>query len=243
MFEWSVYKLEDPRDNRVRYVGFTYNKELRQAAHKRRGLGNGSVEKALWTDELHHAGLEPRFTVIETGVREQEGRAREIYWIEYYLMQGEILFNQIHRGKYLHAPLRCDCCGIAWYGSAYSVRWRDKYKLPESILREIDRGEWKGELPYPKGSYCYVCQEHCEQEKPYAQHYPKVPYDRSVPRWVQQCLENGTMHFGESMYFVLVHGDELQYIRPLYPDEEPQGTCVPYRGWYFPHHSCYGKKQ
>lgn len=88
-----IYRLRDPRNKSVRYIGQTNNFEKRIAAHFADTAISG--EKQAWTRELRSLGLRPEANIIE----DCTGKARiaidraERYWIYTCLEQGERLFN------------------------------------------------------------------------------------------------------------------------------------------------------
>jgi predicted GIY-YIG superfamily endonuclease len=79
-----IYALVDPRNNSVRYVGYTRNalparlsQHLRQAKHR---AGKGySYHTINWVNELVSVGLRPEIVPLETHVT--DWAARERFWI------------------------------------------------------------------------------------------------------------------------------------------------------------------
>lgn len=95
---WYIYALTDPRDDAVRYVGWTLRPKKRliehvyQARHKtnNRYIGN-------WLRQLLALGLRPGMRILETGMGDwQEAEQR---WIAHYRAAGARLTNLSDGGE------------------------------------------------------------------------------------------------------------------------------------------------
>lgn len=92
---WFIYVLIDPRDRRIRYVGWTYNVTDRYKRHLR---DKNKTHKAHWIQLLRTNKLKPLINVIESGEGDNWAE-RETYWIEYYKSQGANLTNMSNGGE------------------------------------------------------------------------------------------------------------------------------------------------
>jgi len=75
-----VYGLADPRNNQIRYIGWTVDLEKRYKGHL---TDNTNTHKVYWIQSLLRDGIEPEMYIIEeipVSLREE----REKYWIEKY---------------------------------------------------------------------------------------------------------------------------------------------------------------
>jgi len=91
----TIYKLIDPRDDTVRYIGKSVNPRMRMYQHL---ALKGRSQKDRWIRELHDLGLKPQIECIET-VHRDEAATRERQWIEYGLNQGWPLTNSTNGGE------------------------------------------------------------------------------------------------------------------------------------------------
>lgn len=92
----SIYRLSDPRDGQVRYIGKSADLSRRMKEHLNRGSG-GNRHKVEWIAGLRAEGLEPTVDVIET-VLEDEAQERERFWIAHYRESGAVLLNAADGG-------------------------------------------------------------------------------------------------------------------------------------------------
>lgn len=60
-----IYALKDPRDDKIRYVGCTWNPTRRLADHVRSAHRNGTPKEA-WLSELGSLGLGPALVILES---------------------------------------------------------------------------------------------------------------------------------------------------------------------------------
>ena len=77
---YANYKLIDPRDNAVRYVGMSKQPQKRLEQHIQRRYGANHD----WIQDVLNAGLEPVLSIIEMIDGQKLARAREKYWIQFH---------------------------------------------------------------------------------------------------------------------------------------------------------------
>ncbi len=77
-----VYKLVDPRDSEVRYIGMTHDPHMRYLHHIQGK--EGTQLKRDWIRELIEAGLKPRMDIIESHEDREVIQQREKHWILTY---------------------------------------------------------------------------------------------------------------------------------------------------------------
>lgn len=97
MTEYTIYRLIDPRDSCVKYVGCTSNLEERLRLHIRHPE---KTAKGKWISELQSEGLNPLAEVIETHADVTIAAEREIHWINQLKENGVSLTNGIINAKY-----------------------------------------------------------------------------------------------------------------------------------------------
>jgi len=97
MSQEYIYTPSDPSDNKVRYVGRTFDPQDRFQCHIYHKSGN--KDKVSWISELRQAGLLPQMEVVEQVSPDANAGKREKYWILHYTEQGEILFNRANTHK------------------------------------------------------------------------------------------------------------------------------------------------
>lgn len=85
-----IYKLVDPRDSLVRYVGKTNNLKRRLWQHYYDNK-EAKTPKRKWIKELLELGLEPVLDICERV--ESAWQEREKFWIKYYKDLGHPLTN------------------------------------------------------------------------------------------------------------------------------------------------------
>jgi hypothetical protein len=89
---YGVYRLRDPRDKVINYVGISKDVARRFRQHCQcYGI---NLELNLWLQELHALGLLPILETIETVKGFRAAQEHERYWIAYYLKQGAPLKNK-----------------------------------------------------------------------------------------------------------------------------------------------------
>lgn len=89
-----IYRLIDPRDQRVRYVGKTETRLSRRlAGHIKQAKDGRGGSSAPWILDLLAQGLRPRIEMIETVPVGNAWPAREKHWIAEYRRQYPDLLN------------------------------------------------------------------------------------------------------------------------------------------------------
>jgi predicted GIY-YIG superfamily endonuclease len=89
---YFIYKLVDPRDDTIGYVGISNNPNARYKQHV--NMQDTNEKKIFWIQQLLQENIQPKMRIIEM-IEEDEGEAynREKYWIQYYLEKGVDLTN------------------------------------------------------------------------------------------------------------------------------------------------------
>jgi hypothetical protein len=87
----SIYALQDPETQEVRYIGQTVSPDLRFRVHMR-GRGE-STAKTAWVRSLLQRDKEPELVILEGGVPADAGATREAYWLDHYRNLGADLLN------------------------------------------------------------------------------------------------------------------------------------------------------
>ena len=88
---YNVYRLIDPRNNDVYYVGITNDLERRYKEHI--ACSGTNLRKNTRTIEILQQGLRPLIEVIEPATGLQAAKQREGYWISHYRETGKPLTN------------------------------------------------------------------------------------------------------------------------------------------------------
>jgi hypothetical protein len=88
---YTVYRLRDPRDNAIRYIGLTSNVFERFKQYLR--CDGVNPAKDAWIQKLAWAQVLPAMDSLERIGPWSYALAREASWIEYYLQLGANLFN------------------------------------------------------------------------------------------------------------------------------------------------------
>ncbi len=90
-----VYALLDPRTDRVRYVGYSYDPWERLHGHHGhvQDMSRSVTHKNNWLRGLIDAGYEPRMVVIDRCLGPEDAKSSEVSWIEFYRSIGEPLTN------------------------------------------------------------------------------------------------------------------------------------------------------
>jgi hypothetical protein len=95
---WFIYALKDPRDERIRYVGWTSNPKARLRTH-RHDAQRGKYHRANWLRSLYSIGLEPQLQILEEGTEPRGWHAAERKWIASFRDQGFDLVNLSDGGE------------------------------------------------------------------------------------------------------------------------------------------------
>lgn len=96
MRQWHVYGLTDPRDSKVRYVGWAFDPARRLKAHLYRCTSEAN-HKAAWLRQLSTLGLEPSLLILETNSGDWASAERR--WIAHYRAMGADLTNSTDGGE------------------------------------------------------------------------------------------------------------------------------------------------
>lgn len=89
---YVVYALIDPRDNKVRYVGFTDNVYRRFQQHVQ--CADNNPEKMLWVQGLKAANIVFIMQSLESVETAEQAKEREDYWILHFKHLDMPLFNR-----------------------------------------------------------------------------------------------------------------------------------------------------
>jgi hypothetical protein len=101
---YTIYRLRDPRDNAIRYIGITVNVFERFKQHLR--CDGVNPAKDAWIVELELAQVLPVMDSLEQICPWPYALARESYWISFYQLLGADLFNVTGRHGASSAKLR-----------------------------------------------------------------------------------------------------------------------------------------
>lgn len=107
-----IYRLIDPRDGSVKYVGKTVNLKWRGKCHR---SPQGESHCARWLKCLRAKGLHAVMEVIETVEAGGDWAQRERFWISYYKNTGEKLCNMSAGGE-------------GWFGHRLSEEAKEKLR-------------------------------------------------------------------------------------------------------------------
>lgn len=96
---WYIYALVDPRNEEVRYVGWTLNVTKRLQGHVSCSrTGAEKTHKSNWIKSLLEIGLSPRMDILESGSGDGWGEA-ETRWIQHYRDLSHSLTNIASGGE------------------------------------------------------------------------------------------------------------------------------------------------
>lgn len=96
--EWVIYVLVDPRDSKVRYVGFTVNAKARLRDHCKDSELKRDYYRCRWIKSLKALGLKPVMVIIQHG-RGKGWQEAEQKWIAHYRDEGAQLTNRTDGGE------------------------------------------------------------------------------------------------------------------------------------------------
>ena len=96
--KYTIYKLIDPTDNKVRYIGLTLNDlRMRLKSHLSEP---GKSHKIFWIKKLKKQGLKPIIESVEENISTyDEACQREIYYINHFKSLGFDLTNMATGGN------------------------------------------------------------------------------------------------------------------------------------------------
>jgi group I intron endonuclease len=97
ILELKIYKLIDPRDGEIRYVGLTFN-SISQRLKSHRNEKSKS-HKSNWIKSLRTQGFYPLIEIIETVYSYEDACEREIFWISKMKEEGHNLTNHASGGN------------------------------------------------------------------------------------------------------------------------------------------------
>ena len=113
--DYSIYRLVDPRDLLVHYIGISRQPYVRYGKHLTRADNN--VAKNAWILEMTEQGQLPLIEIIETVKGVSNAKQREAHWITVYLGLGMPLTNvqQCPSLNYHEAPAssQLECISFA----------------------------------------------------------------------------------------------------------------------------------
>jgi predicted GIY-YIG superfamily endonuclease len=89
--DYYIYRLVDPRDSAVHYIGITSDVKARYRSHRHNRSNN--PQKIAWIHDLQSQGLKPELEIIEQVFGETLARKHERDWICSYREQGAPLTN------------------------------------------------------------------------------------------------------------------------------------------------------
>lgn len=93
-----IYYLRDPRDNAVRYIGYTCEPSKRLRGHVNRATSGDTTHKSRWLQLLLRQGLEPQMDLIEC-CTEAEVQSKEVEHIALGRKLGWRLTNATDGGE------------------------------------------------------------------------------------------------------------------------------------------------
>ena len=98
IIKYTIYKLIDPTDNKVRYIGLTFNDlRMRLKSHLSEP---GKSHKIFWIKKLKKQGLKPIIESVEENISTyDEACQREIYYIDHFKSLGCDLTNMATGGN------------------------------------------------------------------------------------------------------------------------------------------------
>lgn len=85
-----IYRLLDPRDHSICYVGMSKNAERRYIEHTQNQIRS---DLHWWITSLKRLNLRPLLSIIEAVETIEEAKEREAHWIREYLERDEPLTN------------------------------------------------------------------------------------------------------------------------------------------------------
>jgi group I intron endonuclease len=96
--KYTIYKLIDPRNQKIRYIGLTFNSlkhRLNSHCHEK-----GKSHKINWVQSLIKIGLKPIIDIVEDGLETYESACeKEIFYISKFSNEGHDLTNSCSGGN------------------------------------------------------------------------------------------------------------------------------------------------
>jgi group I intron endonuclease len=93
---YSIYSLNEPNSEIVRYIGFSYNPNKRYEEHLRE---NNICYKRNWVKSLKNENQLPLLYIIEDGLTKDEALQKEIHYIKLLKSVGARLTNSTIGGE------------------------------------------------------------------------------------------------------------------------------------------------
>lgn len=97
--KWQIYALTDPRDNAVRYVGFTTKPLCERLRRHINDTGQKKLHVSNWLRQLKALNLRPTISALEAGEGADTWQAAEAKWIAEMRRQGANLTNATTGGE------------------------------------------------------------------------------------------------------------------------------------------------
>jgi DNA-binding XRE family transcriptional regulator len=97
--KWQIYALTDPRDNEVRYVGFTTKPLSERLRRHVNDTGQKKWYVSNWLRQLKALNLRPTVSALEAGEGSDTWQAAEAKWIAEFRRQGARLTNATTGGE------------------------------------------------------------------------------------------------------------------------------------------------
>jgi len=135
--KWVIYVLVDPRNEVVRYVGYSYRLSRRIVEHLYEK--NERTHKANWIRTLRTLGMIPQHRVIDSGYGESGRWAAERYWIFYYRSIGANLTNGTDGGDGAPGHIKSDETR-----AKLSAAFKGKPRPREVIVRAMETKRARG---------------------------------------------------------------------------------------------------
>ena len=103
-FNYQVYGLIDPRDNKVKYIGISKNVKLRYQNHKALSCHQKTL-KDQWIQHLSSLNLTPKISILDSVKKtKSDAKKREQELIKFYAKKN-IIYNISHNSFYKGAWL------------------------------------------------------------------------------------------------------------------------------------------
>jgi group I intron endonuclease len=93
---YSIYSLNEPNSEIVRYIGFSYNPKKRIKEHLRE---RNICHRKNWINSLKNNNELPLLNIIENELTKEEAIEKEIHYIKFFKSIGAILTNSTIGGE------------------------------------------------------------------------------------------------------------------------------------------------